>query len=93
MNSNYLCKKCKFQTPRFSNIQSHLNKQKSCLKNLEAYSFSEDQLLILSLLPTENTKNTQTNEINVEYLNNSELINNNKKELFNILDNINKNNL
>ena len=48
--TRYLCKKCRFSTDKFSDMQRHLNKKKSCKKNLEAFNYSDDQLLILSLL-------------------------------------------
>ena len=47
----YQCKRCNYKTNRFSNLVKHLNIKKQCTRNLESYKYSNDQILILSLLP------------------------------------------
>ena len=87
MTSNYLCKKCLFKTNHFNDLRRHLNKKKPCEKRLESYNYSDDQLIILSLLPC------NENNINVDHLKNSNIIFKNKDKLFSTIDFIEKNKL
>jgi hypothetical protein len=89
MTSRYLCKKCMFNTNKFSGIQRHINKKNICKKNLEAFNYSDDQLLILSLMPYDDNSDKIKEEIC--YLNNSDIINKNKDKLFNDINFIDKN--
>ena len=50
MSVTYLCKKCNLKTGHYNNLKKHLNNKKQCIKNLEAYKYSDDQILILTLL-------------------------------------------
>ena len=89
MSISYQCKRCNYKTNRYSNIVKHLNIKKQCSKNLESYNYSNDQLLILSLLPyTEN--NLSIKETEIDYLKNSNEIIKHKDELLLFLDNIDK---
>jgi len=85
MSTSYKCKKCLFTDNKFCNMKRHLTKKNSCSKQLEAYRYSEDQLLILSLLP-ESEKN-----INLDHLKKSDIIHKNKNLLFDKLNSIDKN--
>ena len=86
MATNYICKKCSFTSENYYTMQKHLNKKKQCLKNLESYNYSDDQLLVLSLLPVDNNI-----EKNIEYLKNSNIIYKNKDKLLSTIEYINKN--
>ena len=89
MSITYQCKRCNHKTNRYSNIVKHLNIKKQCSRTLESYNYSNDQLLILSLLPyIENNLSIKENEI--DYLKNSNEIIKNKDKLLLILDNIDK---
>jgi len=91
MSTNYLCQKCaKFNTNNFTDLKKHLCKKKSCLKTNEAFLLSEDQLLVLSLIP-----NNEPGRIKIEdttHLKNSNFLNKNKEELFKISKGIEKSN-
>lgn len=89
MNLSYKCKKCIFSTSQFCNIVTHLNKKKQCEKDFNVIEYSDDQLLILSILPYFN--NIQAvKDIEIGHLNNnSNIINKNKTELFDYIKKIN----
>jgi hypothetical protein len=80
MTIEYLCKKCMFKTNNFNDLKRHLNKKNKCKKNLESFNYSDDQLLVLTLLPHE--ENNEKNKEEVEYLKKSDLIFKNKDKLF-----------
>ena len=88
MSLTYNCKKCNYTCTLYNCIFNHLNKKKQCYKNLDAYKYSEDQLLILSILPYDKDNNI---EKDIEYLNKSDVIYKNKDKLFSMIDYINKN--
>jgi hypothetical protein len=89
MSLEYQCKRCSYKTNRFSNLVKHLNIKKQCTRTLESYNYSNDQLLILSLIPyVQNNHLIKENEI--EYLKNSNNIVKHKDELLLIIDNIDK---
>jgi hypothetical protein len=89
MSITYQCKRCNYITNRYSNIVKHLNIKKQCNRTLESYNYSNDQLLILSLLPyIENNLSIKENEI--DYLKNSNEITKCKDKLLLFLDNIDK---
>jgi len=92
MSSLYICKKCEYTTHNYNDLKKHINIKKKCAKNTESINYSDDQLLILSLLPYIDNKHI-INIDEVKHLHDSVLLNQNKKELFNILDNIDKNKL
>ena len=92
MSLSYLCKKCDYQTNKYPNIKKHLNIKKPCKKNLEAYNYSDDQLIIMSLLPLIDNKSI-IDEKEIDYLKKSDIIYKNKDELFIKLENIEKNRL
>lgn len=90
MSTSFICKRCNFNCYNYNDIKRHINKKKICQKkNLDSFNYSEDQLLILSMIPYYNDKHNIEN-IEIEYLKNSNKMNNKKKELFEILDEIDK---
>jgi hypothetical protein len=60
-----------------------------CSKKVELYKYSDDQLLVMSLIPYNNGIH-DIDEKQLEYLSNSEIICDNKEELINELEAINK---
>ncbi len=84
--ATYVCKRCNnYNTTKFSDIKKHINRKYQCKISNCSLLLSTDQRLVLSLYPL------NTNSINIsdiEHLKNSECIYNNKKELFDELDNI-----
>ena len=86
MTTNYSCRRCMFKTEKYSNILKHSIKQKNCKKNIESYNYSEDQLLILTLLPN----NNEYNDDILEHLKDSDVIYKNKDKLLSAIDYIDK---
>lgn len=78
-----------FDSNKFCGMQRHLNKKKSCKKNLEAFNYSDDQLLILSILPQD--ENYDEMEEKISYLKKSNIIHKNKDKLFKDINFIDKN--
>ena len=87
--SYYLCKRCNFKSNKFGDIRRHLNKKKQCIKKIDSYNYTNDQLLILSMIPYNNDKH------NIDFYlfinNNYNNIFINKDKLFDIITNIDKN--
>lgn len=87
---DYTCKNCTYKTTHFTDISRHLNKRKACSKKiLNAYNYTDEELLKLSLLPN----NEGTCETNNKLLKNQ---NNNilkKDRFFEIINLIDKNKL
>jgi hypothetical protein len=67
----------------------HMKKKNACHKNLTSYEYSDDQLLVLSLLPYYNETNI-VNKEDIEYLKDSNIITDNIKELLEYIENIQK---
>ena len=88
-DTNYLCKKCNYKCDTYYDIKRHLNKKKSCPKEYEAFFNSDDQLLVLTLLPYHDHIHMVDNS-EIEHLNKSKKMYNNKKKLFEKLDFIDK---
>ena len=87
MTTTYLCKKCNLKTCHYNDLKKHLLNKKKCSKNLEAFRYSDDQLLIMTLLPYYEDKHIlDDNEI--INLNKSNNLHTNKVELLKVLDNI-----
>ena len=89
MISRYLCKKCMFNGNNFNDIKRHLNKKNQCKKNINSFNYSDDQLLIISLLPQQNNDIEIKEKLN--YLKNSDIICKNKSKLFSDISFIEKN--
>ena len=92
MSTTYICKKCDLKTINYCDIKKHLCNKNECSRNLFSYNYSDDQLLILTLLPYYKN-NHIIEEKEIEHLKNENLIYKNKSKLLNILDNIDKNKL
>ena len=84
---SYSCIKCNYKSNNYSDIKRHVIKKKTCLKNLESFKYSDDQILVLTLL-SNNDKNNIENEI--EHLKKSSSMNKSKTELIKIMDTIEK---
>ena len=83
MNFNYSCKICDdYFTKNVSEITRHLSRQKQCMRSINSFNYSNDQLIILTLISNkDNNLKTKINKIDK----NNDLIYKNKIE---ILDNI-----
>jgi hypothetical protein len=92
MKLSYLCRKCGLKTSHFNDLKKHLSIKKQCEKKIESYNFSDDQILILSLLPYYENINL-LNNYELEYLKQSSIIQKNKNNLLKNLDYIDKNKL
>ena len=66
MSTKYICKRCNYKCSIQTDIIKHMKKKNICHKSLEAYSYSEDQLSVLSLLPYVNNINIVNND-EIEY--------------------------
>ena len=83
MNFNYSCKICDdYFTKNVSEITRHLSRKKQCMRSINSFNYSNDQLIILTLISNkDNNLKTKINQIDK----NNDLIYKNKIE---ILDNI-----
>jgi hypothetical protein len=93
MLKNYKCNRCCiFETQFYGDIKKHCNRKNPCKKINNKILYSDDYLLVLSLIPIHN--NIEELSVNdIKHLETSNIIYNNKKELFEELDNIEKNKL
>ena len=88
MSINYKCHKCyTFESSYFSDMKKHINRKFPCKKNNKFMFLSDDQSLILSIIPNNIT------DKNLQHLTDSKIINKNMNELFNELERIDKNKL
>ena len=87
MSCAYSCIKCNYKSDHYNDIKRHVNKKKTCLKNLESFKYSDDQILVLTLL-SNNDKNNIESEI--EHLKNSNSMNKSKTDLIKSINNIEK---
>ena len=84
MNRNYSCKNCdEYHTNHISEISRHFLRKKQCMKSIKSFDYSNDQLIILSLIPNKDIDNLKTKISKIDKNNN--IISKNKLEL---LDNI-----
>jgi hypothetical protein len=89
MSTTYLCKKCNIRKEHYNDLKKHLYKKKQCSKNLDAFNYSEDQIIILTLLPYFDNKHI-VNDQELEIFKSSTELFKNKDKLFNILETIDK---
>ena len=75
--TTYLCKRCNHKTNHYTDLKKHLYNKKQCSKNLDAMNYSEDQLLILTLLPYYNNIHI-IDEKDIEHLKDSSYLYKNK---------------
>lgn len=91
--NNYECKRCSYQCYQLNDMKRHFNKKKLCIRNIESYSYNDDDLLRLSLV-----RNNIINENIIfnctcgKIFHNKSNLNRHKKSCKNInnTDNINK---
>jgi hypothetical protein len=92
MSTIYFCKRCNYETNYYKDILRHFLRKNKCKKNLESYNYSDDQILILSLLPYINNIHI-VQDCEIEHLKESSLLYNNINELINLIIDIDKNKL
>lgn len=83
----YKCRKCGYEKKFFRDIKNHINIQKSCIKDLSCIDLSNDQILIMTLMPYINNEQN----INFDNIKNYKYTYLNKNLLLNDLFNIDKN--
>jgi len=89
-NKNYVCMKCNnFECINFKEIKRHCLRKNPCSKRSDVILLSDDQLLVLTLIPFQNNEPC-IDIYDLEYLSNSKIITKNKIELFNEIDSIEK---
>jgi len=89
MATIYKCSRCGiYETTKFCDIKRHIFRKNSCKKDNKYIFLSDDQILSLSLLPFSHNNNYE-NEI--QHLENSNILDKNKEELFKELELIEKN--
>jgi len=88
--THYICANCCIMdTTKFSNIKNHFLRKNICRKKTDIILLSEDQILTMSLIPYHYDKHTIDSK-DLEYLSKSNIISNNKLELFSEIDKIEK---
>jgi hypothetical protein len=93
MSNYYICKRCgDLKTNHLSNLKKHINRKNPCKKRYDMMFMSDDQLLVMTLIP-KNENNLYINENETIKFKKSNKLDKNKKELFNELENIEKNKL
>lgn len=85
MPVNYICKRCNYTSKRLGDLKKHLNKKIICTKTPKSYGYTDEELIILSLIPY-NTDNQQQN--NIINISTKDTIIIDKQELFDIITNI-----
>ena len=88
MNDKYICRRCNYSTDKACDIKRHLFKKISCVKNIDGMKMSDDQNIVLILLPC--NKNITIQEHEIEHIKNSECISNNKTQLFELINEIDR---
>ena len=83
----YKCLKCNYKSNIFTDIKRHINISKICVKSLNnSYFITDDENVILSLLPYDDNDNQIINKETMKKYNNIYI---NRKILLNALDNKN----
>ena len=91
--TKYLCMRCNnYETRIFNDIKKHCLKIKSCSKRSDIILLSDDQLIVLTLIPYYNNKHL-INIHETEHLSESNIISEHKQELYYELNDIFKNKL
>jgi hypothetical protein len=96
MSLIYKCKRCdKIETPLYNVIKKHLNKKSMCKKQSDLDYLSDDQLLFCSIIPYNIDGKHLITEEDIEHDNfknlmNYNKLNDNKKEVLNTIEYINK---
>jgi len=88
--TKYICYRCNcYDTTRFNDIRKHLSRKYTCNKQSELVLLSDDQILVLTLMPYHNDSHSIEPK-DIEFLSKSDIINKNKNELFDEIVNIEK---
>jgi len=91
METKYECIRCNYKSRIFKDIVRHWNRMHLCKKNQDnqnmLINYSDDQSLILSMIPLKDNKRIINME-DLQYLDDSSMILDNKKELFEKMDEI-----
>ncbi len=82
--TSHICKRCNYKTKQFNDMLRHINKKKTCPRNIDSIELSEDQMIIFSLMPYNNEKNIIC-QTDIEHLSNSNFLYDNLEELTKIL--------
>jgi hypothetical protein len=91
MATCYRCNRCGvFETNKFCDIKKHCIRKNPCKKKNDFLFLSDDQILALTLIPYQNNSHI-ISENDTLHLKNYNVLEKNKKELFNELDTIEKN--
>jgi hypothetical protein len=90
MSLSYDCYRCFYKTNQYANIIRHINKKKQCSKTIDSYKYSDDQILILSILPHYSNKVSIKDE-EIKKYEKSNILHLNKEDLLNNIADINKN--
>ena len=92
MTSHYSCKKCLYKTNYFNDIKRHFTKKKKCMKNLDSFSYSDDQIVILSFTPYfDNMQNIKSTDL--DQYKDTDILYKNIIELISIIESIDKHRL
>ena len=88
--SKYMCIRCdSYECKNFIDIKKHCLRKNPCKKKSDVILLSDDQILVMSLLPYYNDiHNIELTDL--EHLSKSKLLDKNKKDLFNEIDVIEK---
>jgi hypothetical protein len=89
MLTKHICKKCLYNTSSLKDIIRHINKKNKCSKNIDAYDYSDDQLLILSIFPYYNNIHSIT-DYEIEQLSKSTILYDNLDMVINLIKDIDK---
>lgn len=86
MKTEYNCRNCLYKSKYFIDMIRHLNRQKLCAKNLDAYKYSDEEILKLSLFPYENNKQIYDKNKLKNIIGKTKISKNKFFEIFNIIE-------
>lgn len=89
MDTKFICKRCLYETNAFKDLVRHYNKKYKCPKKLKSYDYSDDQLLVLSLMPYHDNKHTITDN-EIEHLKSSNILYENLDSFLDTINNVYK---
>lgn len=90
--SYYNCERCLYKTEKYANIVRHITKKIICKRIPESYKYSDDQILILTILP-KYENNIIIKDVDLNKYEKSTILYKNKEELLEIIKDVNKNGL
>ncbi len=89
MSSTYRCKRCDYETINYNALKKHINIKKMCYKNVDVVHYSDDQILIQTLMPYNDDCHT-IDENEIKLLEESSLLHKNKNKVLDLIDKINR---